>query len=471
METWPVEYADQLILGNPTSNAAVCCLWSSKNQLRKVLHPESYCVIGNLYSRAGINPMLRNILSNPSIRYLVLTGKSLTDSDNALLNFFKHGIGSDWRIINNGAQIDFNLPAEALSEVRRSIQLFDLRGTPQFESEYHKLIGRLDPLPPFAEPRSFPKTPPKSKTFPSEFVGFVVRQRTVYQAWSEAIWTVMTFGGTTATDYGLEQKEVLGLLSIIEEPALTLSRVPHWSPFTAEDVENYVQKFFDPQRQSDVAYNYGYRLQSHWGEDQLQSIAAELRRSGSSRRAVASLWDPHEDGRSSDPVCLTTIQAVVRGGQLYLMTYIRSNDMFRAYPLNAAALAALQLRVAESLGDVEAGPLAILSYSAHIYSDCWEECRFATEEAAKLHSKFEQDQRGSFVFSIENAHLIANHYSPSGDLVQSFRAKSEKELNAMVLPFISRVDHAMYLAREIARLAYAFERGERYEQDQVSKSV
>jgi thymidylate synthase len=467
MEPWPIEYADQLILGNPTSNAAVCCLWSSKSHLREVLHPESYCVIGNLYSRAGINSMLRNILSNPLIRYLVLTGKSLTDSDDALLNFFKNGVDDDWRIVNNGAQIDFDFPMESLSEVRRSVELIDLRGTRQFEAEYHELIKRLEPLPPFAEPRSFPKTPLISKTFPSEFVGFVVRQRTVYQAWSEAIWTVMTFGHTSATDYGLEQKEVLALLSIIEEPASPLDRAPHYAPFTGEDLENYVQKFFDPQKQSEVAYNYGYRLQSHWSKDQLQGIAAELRRSGSSRRAVASLWDPSEDSGSSDPVCLTTIQAAVRSGRLHLMTYIRSNDMFRAYPLNAAALAALQIRVANFLGDVEVGPLAILSYSAHIYSDCWEECQFAIAEADKLHKKFEQDPRGSFVFRIEDGCFIAEHYSPDGDMVQSFRAKSEKELAGMVLPFVSRVDHAMYLAREIARLGSALERGERYEQDRV----
>lgn len=63
--------------------------------------------------------MLRNILANPSIRYLVLTGRSLTDSEDAILDFFRHGVDQDWKVISNGAQLDVDLPLGALNDVEK----------------------------------------------------------------------------------------------------------------------------------------------------------------------------------------------------------------------------------------------------------------------------------------------------------------------------------------------------------------
>jgi thymidylate synthase len=224
-QNWPVEYADQLIIGNPASNVAICCLWSNRDRLRASITPGTYAVMGNLYSRAGINPMLRNILSNPSIRYLVLTGRSLTDSDAALTCYFNGGVDAEWKVVGNGAQVERDLPLEALNDVRKGVELIDLRGSRNFVGRFQQLIKRLDPLPAFASPRTFRKSSPVAQTFPSEFVGFVVRKRTVYEAWNEIIQTVMMFGHTSSTDYGLEQKEVLALLSIVEDSQAGLDDV------------------------------------------------------------------------------------------------------------------------------------------------------------------------------------------------------------------------------------------------------
>lgn len=464
---WPVEYADQLIVGNPTSNVAVCCFWSSKDRLKRMLDPEHYVAIGNLYSRAGINSMLRNVLAKPSIRYLILTGKSLTDSDEALNDFFRQGVDDEWRIIGNGGQIDSDLPGEVLDDIRKGVELIDLRNGRRFKDDFQKVVKRLKVLPPFAKPRTFPKTPPSTETFPSEFIGFVVRRPTIIEAWFEILWTVMTFGHVSPTDYGLEQKEILSLLSVVERPRARLGRVPHWAPFKGRDVQAYVKKFFQGEKTNQVAYNYGSRLQSYWGTNQIESLASELSRSGHSRRALASLWDPVKDGQSETPPCVTTIQTVVREGRLHLIAYIRSNDMYRAYPFNAAALAELQAIVARRLEGVKAGQLAILSFSAHIYSDCWDACEQAMAEAAKLLGRFEQDPRGSFVFRHDGRKVIADHYNPAGDLVQTLEANNEKDLAHYLEPFVGRIDHAVYLGTEIDRLALCFRNKRAYEQDKV----
>jgi thymidylate synthase len=467
IENWPVEYYDQLILGNPASNIAVCCLWSDKTKIKTLLPSNKYAVIGNLYSRAGINPMLRNVLANPSLRYLILTGKSLTDSDEALINFFELGVDAEWRILRNGGQLERDLPIEVLDQVRTGVELIDLRRSSDLTADFHKIVAQLEVKPPFSTPKIFPKTPPVTETFPSEFVGFTIRQRTIFKAWCEAVWAVMRFGHVSPTDYGVGQKEVLGILSIIEEPAIGIDKFPLWAPYKKDDVKSYLNRFFEAEYNEEVAYNYGHRLQSYWELNQIEQIAAELRRSSFSRRALASLWDPVKDSKSADPPCLTAVQAALREGNLHLTAFIRSNDSFRAFPLNAASLAELQVRIAGQLNDVKIGSLAILSYSSHIYSDCWDACQPLLKEAELLHHSFEQDPRGSFVFRQEGEYLVAEHYSPEGDLLQTFEAKSGRDLASSIAPFVSRVDHGIYLGREIDRLAAAVTRGMLYVQDEV----
>ena len=59
---------------------------------------ESYCVIGNLYSTAGISPMIRNIFAKPTINKLILWGADLSGSGQALLSFMKNGVDKDHQI-------------------------------------------------------------------------------------------------------------------------------------------------------------------------------------------------------------------------------------------------------------------------------------------------------------------------------------------------------------------------------------
>jgi len=58
--------------------------------------------------------MLRNILANPLIRYIVLTGDSVTDSYDALNKFFALGVDQEWKIIENGGHIDPSFPQNVL---------------------------------------------------------------------------------------------------------------------------------------------------------------------------------------------------------------------------------------------------------------------------------------------------------------------------------------------------------------------
>jgi thymidylate synthase len=459
MDQWPIEYADQLILGNPDSNVAVCTLWSKKELVAEKLSAEQYCVIGNLYSRAGLNPMLRNLFANPRIRFLVIAGRSLTDSKEALVRFFHRGVDANWQIVGNGGQIDKAFPAQDLIKLRSSVTIIDAS-----EKNLPELIPKVS-LDQFAEPKFFLPSSASAEVLPSEHCGIVVRGRDVVEVWTAVLAELHHFGRVVPTDYGAKQKELLNVLTVIQEPQVTMKALPHWAPFDLEAVRGYVHRFFAQSVEEGISYGYGERLQTHWSTNQLLGMISDLKRASFSRRAVATFWDPLVDAHSSDPPCLMTLQLALREERLFVTAYIRSNDMFRAYPLNVASLAYLQNQASAELG-VGTGFVSVLSHSAHVYADCWEAC--AQAASSYVPAAFVQDPRGSFVFSSRNAQLIAEHYSVEGDLIQTFSAANAGALMRLLRPYISRIDHAMYVGKEIDGLQRAQATNSRYIQDEVT---
>lgn len=459
MNPWPVEYADQLILGNLSSNVAVCCLWSKKESVAAKLSSSQYCAIGNLYSRAGLNPMLRNLFANPRIRFLLLIGTSLTDSKDALIAFFERGVDVNWKIVGNGGQIDRAFPIDELNKLRESVRIVDA-----YDGDLGARIPMVQ-LGEYAEPKLFPHAETTPDVYPSEHSGLIVRGRDVVEVWTAVIGEIYRFGHVLPTDYGVNQKELLNVLTIIQEPQGTTTELPDWAPFGLEAVRDYVDRFFARTITEGVSYGYGERLQTHWSTNQIFDMISDLRRASFSRRALATLWDPLIDSRSPDPPCLVTLQLTIREQKIFVTAYIRSNDMFRAYPMNVAALAYLQKQAGVELG-LTSGSITVLSHSAHIYADCWEAC--ARASASHVPATFVQDPRGSFVFSARNNLLVAEHYSVAGDLIQTFSTADARTLLRQLRHFVSRIDHAMYIGREVDRLQRADETHSPYVQDEVT---
>ena len=85
----PIYFSDQLILGAPGSAVAVVTLWSKKEKVAAGIPREHFAVMGQLYSPTrGIDPLVRNLIANPSIRHLVVTGRDFSGSGTALADLF-----------------------------------------------------------------------------------------------------------------------------------------------------------------------------------------------------------------------------------------------------------------------------------------------------------------------------------------------------------------------------------------------
>src|ERR671917_349930 len=90
----PLHKPNQLIYG--TGQTAVVTGWTVKGAISKKLQPDEYGVIGQLYSPTrGISLLIRNLLANPHVRFLVVLNATKEDQNaggcKCLLDFFRNG--------------------------------------------------------------------------------------------------------------------------------------------------------------------------------------------------------------------------------------------------------------------------------------------------------------------------------------------------------------------------------------------
>ncbi|NEO63401.1 MAG: thymidylate synthase, partial [Moorea sp. SIO4G2] len=74
----PLHKPNQLIYG--TGQTAVITGWTIKEAIAKKLNPSEFAVVGQLYSPTrGISLLIRNLLANPHVRYLVILNATKED--------------------------------------------------------------------------------------------------------------------------------------------------------------------------------------------------------------------------------------------------------------------------------------------------------------------------------------------------------------------------------------------------------
>ena len=463
---WPYHFSEILSKGNPKSNFAICTMWTLKE---KFLPLPDYAIVANLYYNEGINYILRGILSNPNIRYLILCGVDISKSGEALVGLFKNGIDENHNIIGTTVQLEKELPKEAIDDVRKHVLLIDMRNTVDKDA-VEKKISELEPLDSFALPRVFPVPEIKPvDTFPSEEVGFVIRNGKIADAWLRIVCHVMKFGKIKKSQQSSDIREIVNLVAVIDDENSSDPYIPNFLPFGVAEIENYYPHVMTAKGIEGTKYTYGQKLRNFRGMNQIEFIINNLKQTNYSRRAVAVTWDPESDIHTENPPCWIVVQCIVQEEKLYLTCYIRSNDMFAAWPLNAFGLRRMQQEVATSLG-LKTGPLTTISASAHIYSHDWNKAKDVMDKYEPS-KKFTPDPRGNFVIKLdrEKREIIAVHYSPGQKQMQELRGKFAVELYRKILQAgaISLPGHMMDIGCELQKAEIALAHGIVYEQDKA----
>lgn len=473
---WPVFLNENLVLGNPDSNVAICTLWTESKKV--VADRKGFAVKGNLYSGNGIRYLVRNLLANPKIRYLVICGNDRTGTGDDLVNLFKGGIDEKGDIRGSNVMLDPNLTPPLIDKLRRNVELIDMRG---HEDGLGKRIGSLAQKAPYSDPIMVELGEQEAGDMLVRDVGgFRVEHDSIAGAWLGLVDLVMKFGEDKQSEHGLRQKEVLNIMCVIDGDD---DGIAEWLPFKQAQLRQYFETFFGTgSAGKGLSYTYGKRLfeyivpgsEGKWELeakttfDQIQNAIKHLKAAPYTRRAAAFTWYVHADSMSEHPPCLTQITWNIKYGKLYQTAVFRSHDIFGGWPMNAFALRQLQSRMADEL-NAEPGQLTIISNSAHIYENNFAQARDAIHEHFTGKSMpYADDKLGYFTISIMNGKIVARHFQPDGR--ESGFVFEGKDSGAMVRKILhenlaSRMDHAAYLGKELARAERALKSGQGYVQE------
>ncbi|MBR9691183.1 DUF4346 domain-containing protein [Candidatus Woesearchaeota archaeon] len=468
---WPIYKTELLTLGNPESSTGLCTLWTEKEKVLKHISPENYLIAGNCYSKSeGISLIIRHALANKRLSQIVLCGADLNNTGEALLTLVesKKGIDSNRKIYGfDDSEIESEIPLEAIDRFRENVDIIDWRDR-QNRKDYSSLDDFLSSLPqkePWGPPEIFDRPAPKpSKTYPSEETGFIVREKKVGDAWLKILATILRFGHLKKSQYSDDQKEITCLTSVIsDEDPDDIDWKPYFT-FTREHFEDYLPQLMSSAVVGDVSYTYGSRLRNFKGINQIDSMVDQLKQAIHSRRAVGVTWDVEQDHNNSHSPCLDLIQALAQD-KLHMTAYIRSNDMFRAWPENALALRKVHYEIADKV-DVEPGHLIIISNSAHLYAPTW---KFAEKilENYPVKLKREPDPRGNIVIELEKSQIKITHLTPEGSRIGEFHAETAKQAYKQIVEtqMISQVSHALDIGVELGKAEIALNQGINYIQD------
>ncbi|MGH7998377.1 MAG: thymidylate synthase [Brasilonema sp.] len=484
---------NQLIYGQ--GQTAVITGWTVKGAIAKHLHPQEYAVIGQLYSPTrGINLLIRNLLYNPHVRYLVVLNATREDKNAGagicLLDFFRNGFeeglsdtGRRCWVIRSliAGYIDIEVEASVLQKLCQSIEFQEAKSITE-ACTLVKSFAQREAMEPWSSPLEFPMSIVAPTVLPGPRYGHRIEGKTIAETWVKIIHRIKTTGTIRPTGYDGQWQELIDLMAIVtDEPPNFYFPEPNYLPIDRSFLQEYISQILDDApKQEGVKYTYGQRLRSWFGRDQIEQVIDKLVADIDSARAVMSLWDVGNDANDSPP-CLNHIWLRIVNNELSLTATFRSNDMFSAWCANAMGLRALQMHIIKEINtiagyDIKLGPLITISQSAHIYDDCFENAEKVIKTYyPKICSQRDyNDPTGSFVITVQDGKILVEYMTPnSGEVVNCYLGKSAKQLYQQIAADCPglQVEHAMYLGTQLqkAELALSMEQELSYEQDKPTR--
>jgi thymidylate synthase len=479
---------NQLIYGN--GQTAVITGWTVKQAIAKHLQPQDYAVIGQLYSPTrGINLLVRNLLFNPHVRFLVVLNASKEDKNagacECLLDFFRNGVEESlsdtgrraWRIRSAiPGYIDIEIDIDTLEKLRHSVEYKEVKSIAEAVNLV-KSYAQREILEPWGLRLEFPMSTVEPTVLPGTRYGHRIEGKTIAETWVKIIHRIKTTGTIRPTGYDGQWQELIDLMAVItDEPADFYFPEPNYLPVNRPFIEEYISQILDdaPYREG-LKYTYGQRLRSWFERDQIGQVIKKLIGEIDAASAVMNLWDVKDHDKGGSP-CLNHIWLRVVDNELSLTATFRSNDMFAAWPANAMGLIALQRHIRDEIAkcseyELKMGPLITISQSAHIYDDTWDNAErlIANQYAAILNQRNYDDPSGNFLIEVDGKEIVISHTTAgSGEVIKSYRGKNPLNLLREICatsPAI-QAEHTGYLGIELQKASNCIKNCHPYIQDQ-----
>jgi len=475
-----------------------CTVWNEPKAVLQ-LAPElekKAALVGTLYSSYGVNIMLRNLALNPSIRRLYLWGYgSLSNTQfgvmgsGVLKKLWERGVNKEGAVVGTTYKLEAEIDRKIIDLMREKVELVDVSGK-SLQAITKSMCQPEGEQ--YMESTSFPEAQvAEMDEWPSEQVGWLVRGQGVIDTWTRVVERIMRYGTVKGTQYGSQQKELIGLTWVIHDEDPKKPKIPKEWPTelkklvgaTKGAIEEYHKVFLSAGKPKGVSYTYGNRLMRYpvpgtkaGTLDQIKtSIIRNLKDSPDSRRAVATTLVPWVDAKSDEPPCITQVQCLQNGGKLHFLVTVRSHDIFKGAVPNAFGLRTLQAQIAHETG-FEMGVLQITSQSAHIYESDWEQakrladCSFWKRPVQKVKGDM-VDPRGVVIVRIEKGKIQVDFNALEGQTLIHFESKSADRL---VLEMdkhrlMSQTGHALDIGVQLARAEIALKKELEFVQDRPLK--
>lgn len=231
-----------------------------------------------------------------------------------------------------------------------------------------------------------------------------------------------------------DTSELFGVLIEIERPRARLSRTEtRGKPFSClgellwylsqdnklDFIAHYILKYVDESEDGLTVYGgYGPRFFRQRGHDQIRGVLDLLRSNPFSRRAVIQLFNAEDITRDHREVpCTTTLQFIVRGGRVHMMTTMRSNDAYIGLPHDVFCFTMLQEIIARSLG-LDLGIYKYCVGSMHLYAAHREHAQRYLDEAVQRSIEMPPMPEGDPWPSIRKV-LDAEHRIRNGEAIEA----------------------------------------------------
>lgn len=485
----PIYKPNQVLCGQ--GQTAIVTGWTVKQAVARHLDISEFAAIGNLYSPTrGISPLVRNLLANPHVRFLVVLNGTKEDRNagacDCLLDFLHHGFtqgksdtGRDCWVINSKVlgYIEAEISGEALEILRQSLEWCEVKSIPEavrITRNYLQESWRED----WGRPLVFPTVESLPNVLPGTRYGHRIEGKTIAETWVKILHRIKTTGTVRPTGYDGKWQELIDLMAVVtDEPLEFYFPEPNYLPVTRDFIQGYISQILDdsPHREG-VKYTYGQRLRSWFGQDQIKQIISKLINEIDSASGVMSLWDVKDHEKGGSP-CLNHLWVRVVENELSLTATLRSNDMFAAWPANAMGLRALQQHIRDKIAqdssyDLRMGPLITISQSAHIYDDTWENVDqlIGTQYSKICNHRDFYDAAGNFLIFVENAKIVVQQTTPgSGEVIKIYSGLNARSLYRQIAQQVPHItaEHAMYLGTELQKAEYSLKEVSNYEQDAI----
>lgn len=437
-----------------------------KEKVARHCDPNTYAAIGQLYSSTlGINYLVRNLLANPHIRWLVSLGVTKEDANSGsvkcLADFFTYGVtddGGSWKVNSTVlGYIDKQIPLVDLETLRERIVNYQATEA-KAAGNLARLLSEHGTKPPNCDPKVYPITLPRSVSRPATLYGQRIEAKTVAEGWLSVLDRIRGSGILRTSSYGGQVQELIDLVVVVDQEPSDYF-VPTWFPFDREYLTNYLAHVLeDSDVDEGVEYTYGQRIRSYFHIDQVKAVVTKLKSNRDDASAVISLWDVKVDSQQSrNRPCLNTVWVRIIGNCLTLTATFRSNDMYSAWPANAMSLIGLQREIRDLVDPhLELGALVTLSQSAHIYDDAFEAADLVLANHYQGAKVTYDDKVGNFLIEVVSSRIEVTQMHPSdGTVVEVYSSVNPLALMRKVVasnPTITAA-HAGYLGLELQKAA------------------